>query len=80
MSDRRETDFLAYILAGFVIAIGGIAVGVASTNNVPNGAGMSNQAAVTMPQGAAAASPTPEAPSTDNINPVSAHRSQEYLL
>ena len=37
MSDRRETDFLAYILAAFVIAIGGIAVGVASTNAASNG-------------------------------------------
>ena len=37
MSDRRETDFLAYILAAFVIAIGGIAVGIASTNTAPNG-------------------------------------------
>jgi len=31
MSDERETDFLAYILCGLVIAISGIAVGVAST-------------------------------------------------
>jgi hypothetical protein len=37
MTDKRETDFLAYILAGFVIAIGGIAVGVASTNIASNG-------------------------------------------
>ena len=32
MTDKRETDLLAYILSGFVIAISGIAVGVASTN------------------------------------------------
>ncbi len=32
MSDERETDFLAYILCGLVIAISGIAVGVASTS------------------------------------------------
>jgi hypothetical protein len=37
MPDRRETDFLAYILAAFVIAIGGIAVGIASTNAASNG-------------------------------------------
>jgi hypothetical protein len=37
MSDKRETDFLAYILAGFVVAIGGFAVGVASTNTASNG-------------------------------------------
>jgi hypothetical protein len=37
MSDRRETDFLAYILAAFVIAIGGIAVGIASTNAASSG-------------------------------------------
>ncbi|MGP8167313.1 MAG: hypothetical protein ACLQAR_17480 [Steroidobacteraceae bacterium] len=32
MTDERETDFLAYILCGLVIAISGIAVGVASTS------------------------------------------------
>jgi hypothetical protein len=31
MADERETDFLAYILCGLIIAISGIAVGVAST-------------------------------------------------
>jgi hypothetical protein len=44
MSDRRETDFLAYILAVFVFAIGGIAVGVASTQGASNRA-VSSQAA-----------------------------------
>jgi hypothetical protein len=48
MSDTRETDLLAYILSGFVIAISGIAVGVASTNTtVPNSATI--PAAVTAP-------------------------------
>ncbi len=32
MTDERETDFLAYILCGLIIAISGIAVGVASTS------------------------------------------------
>jgi hypothetical protein len=32
MTDSKDSDLLAYILAGFVIAISGIAVGVASTN------------------------------------------------
>jgi hypothetical protein len=36
MTDKRETDLLAYILSGFVIAISGIAVGVASTNSNSN--------------------------------------------
>ena len=31
MTDERETDFLAYILCGLIVAISGIAVGVAST-------------------------------------------------
>ncbi|HLN49614.1 MAG TPA: hypothetical protein VK251_08875 [Steroidobacteraceae bacterium] len=62
MSDRRETDFLAYILGGFVIAIGGIAVGVASTNKAPNSAAMTSQVAVTMPTGAAAAAAPSKAP------------------
>jgi hypothetical protein len=36
MTDERETDLLAYILCGFVIAISGIAVGVASTTPGPD--------------------------------------------
>jgi hypothetical protein len=63
MSDKRETDFLAYILGGFVIAIGGIAVGVASTHTVPKNTGITNQTAVTVPMGAAG-SPTPKATAT----------------
>ncbi len=37
MTDKRETDLLAYILSGFVIAISGIAVGVASTKYIGRG-------------------------------------------
>ncbi len=51
MSDKRETDFLAYILGVFVIAISGFAVGVASTNTASNGD--------TRPAGVAAATPAP---------------------
>jgi hypothetical protein len=46
MSDRRETDFLAYILAAFVFAIGGIAVGVASTQTGSNSEARTGIAAV----------------------------------
>ena len=55
MSDRRETDFLAYVLAAFVIAIGGIAVGVASTNAASNG---DARPAITAVKPAAAATKT----------------------
>jgi hypothetical protein len=69
MSDKRESDFLAYILGGFVIAIGGIAVGVASTNAVPNSAQISGQAA--------AAPHASKAPAAPNFMPASSTRSQE---
>jgi hypothetical protein len=61
MSDKRETDFLAYILGGLVIAIGGIAVGLSSTNTVANGVRIADQAAASAPAGAgmpAAVAPT----------------------
>jgi hypothetical protein len=44
MTDKRETDLLAYILSGFVVAISGIAVGVASTNTNTSGAGVISSA------------------------------------
>ena len=47
MTDKRETDLLAYILSGFVIAISGIAVGVASTNT--SGGGINTSSAVSAP-------------------------------
>ena len=69
MSDKRESDFLAYILGGFVIAIGGIAVGVASTNAVPNSAQISGQAA--------AAPHASKAPAAPKFMAASSPRSQE---
>ena len=79
MSDKRETDFLAYVLGVFVIAIAGIAVGVASTNTASNGK--------TRPTGVAVAMPA--APATRAANQTAAgpkrlrsqeQRSQEHLL
>jgi hypothetical protein len=57
MTDKRETDLLAYILSGFVIAISGIAVGVASTTNNNNisGGGASISSAVSAPASSAVA-------------------------
>jgi hypothetical protein len=49
MTDKRETDLLAFILSGFVIAISGIAVGVASTNNNTSGGGSNTSPAVSAP-------------------------------
>ena len=46
MGDYRDTDLLAYILGGLVIAISGIAVGVASSNTSEN---LPDKAAVTVP-------------------------------
>ncbi len=80
MYDKRETDFLAYILAAFVITIGGIAVGVASTNQVPNDAGMSDQASLTAPGEATAAPSASKTPATHQTKAVRLPRSQEHLL
>jgi hypothetical protein len=65
MADKRETDLLAYILTGFVIAISGIAVGVASTNAaMPSSDTGHNTAIATVPT--AAATPAPiRAPRTN---------------
>jgi hypothetical protein len=56
MTDKRETDLLAYILSGFVVAISGIAVGVASTNTNTSGAGVISSALT---------APAPSAPAPD---------------
>jgi hypothetical protein len=74
MSDKRETDFLAYVLCVFVIAIGGIAVGVASTNTASNGD--------TRPAGVAAAMPAAVATRAANQSAEGHKRpgSQEHLL
>jgi|APFre7841882630_1041343.scaffolds.fasta_scaffold05019_2 hypothetical protein len=80
MADKRETDFLAYVLAGFIIAIGGIAVGVASTNTVPVGGRISDHTAVTAPTGAAPAPHASKAPATPKFTPANSPRSQEYFL
>jgi hypothetical protein len=56
-------------LGGFVIAIGGIAVGVASTNAVPNSGQISDQAA--------AAPHASKAPAAPKFMPASSTRSQE---
>jgi hypothetical protein len=72
MSDRRETDFLAYILAAFVFAIGGIAVGVASTHTASGGDVRPGSGAV-KPAGAA----------IHSVAPGAGHRqfaSQQHLL
>jgi hypothetical protein len=56
MTDSKDSDLLAYILAGFVIAISGIAVGVASTNPAASSRdGATDQAALVAPS----PSPTP---------------------
>jgi hypothetical protein len=57
MTDKRETDLLAYILSGFVIAISGIAVGVASTNSNANtsSGGIGISPAVSAPDSSAVA-------------------------
>jgi hypothetical protein len=52
MTDKRETDLLAFILSGFVIAISGIAVGVASTNTNTSGGGNKTSSAVSAPASA----------------------------
>jgi hypothetical protein len=52
MTDSRDSDLLAYILAGFVIAISGIAVGVASTNPAASSRD-------SIPEKAAIAAPSP---------------------
>jgi hypothetical protein len=52
MTDSKDSDLLAYILAGFVIAISGIAVGVASTNPAASSRD-------SIPDQAAAVAPTP---------------------
>jgi hypothetical protein len=50
MTDSKDSDLLAYILAGFVIAISGIAVGVASTNPVASSRdGVPDQTAAAAP-------------------------------
>jgi hypothetical protein len=54
MTDKRETDLLAFILSGFVIAISGIAVGVASTNTNTSGGGNNTSSAVSAPAPAVA--------------------------
>jgi hypothetical protein len=66
MTDKRETDLLAYILSGFVIAISGIAVGVASTNiNTPGGA-LSTSSTVSAPVSAVVAADATAALSEDH--------------
>jgi len=80
MPDKRETDFLAYLLGGFIIAIGGIAVGVASTNTVPVGDRFSDHTAVTAPTGAAPAPHASKAPAAPEFTPANSPRSQEYFL
>ncbi len=67
MTDKRETDLLAYILSGFVIAISGIAVGVASTNSNANtsGGGIGTSPALSAPAPSAVA-PDATAALTDN--------------
>jgi hypothetical protein len=55
MTDKRETDLLADILSGFVIAISGIAVGVASTNT--SGGGINASSAVSAPPASSAVAP-----------------------
>ncbi|MGO9036853.1 MAG: hypothetical protein ACLQKH_02590 [Steroidobacteraceae bacterium] len=80
MSDKRETDFLAYILAAFVITIGGIAVGVASTNQVPDNADTSDQAALTMPTEATAAPSASKTPAAHQTKAMRLSHSQQQLL
>jgi hypothetical protein len=56
MTHERESDLIAYILAGFIIAISGIAVGVASTHTSDrNSESIDNKAAVTAPAPVSAA-------------------------
>jgi hypothetical protein len=64
MTDKRETDLLAYILSGFVIAISGIAVGVASTNT--SGGGINASSAVSAPASSAVAPDASAALSEDH--------------
>ncbi len=65
MTDDKETDYLAYILACFIIGISGIAVGVASTNPTRESAGdnSSRPAAAAPPRTTLAASEQPTIPS-----------------
>jgi hypothetical protein len=64
MTDKRESDLVAYILSGFVIAISGIAVGVASTN--PSGGGINTSSAVSAPASSAVAPDATAALSEDH--------------
>jgi hypothetical protein len=73
MTDKRETDLLAYILSGFVIAISGIAVGVASTNSNTPGAGVGTSSAVSAPVSSAVA-PDATAALTEDHGPLTAVR------
>ena len=77
MSDKRESDFLAYILGAFVVALGGIAVGVASTNAVPEGDRRSGPAAVTAPMSAAAEPQASQAPATPAFMAASSKDAQK---
>jgi hypothetical protein len=62
MADHRETDVLAYILGVLVLAISGIAVGIASaTPHGDGGSDSQNNANVTL-QTPTAAGKTPNAP------------------
>jgi len=55
MAGHRESDILAYILGVLVIAISGIAVGVASTNSAPSSDGADNPSSATMTASSATA-------------------------
>ncbi|MGO9036733.1 MAG: hypothetical protein ACLPX1_15835 [Steroidobacteraceae bacterium] len=80
MYDKRETDFLAYILAAFVITIGGIAVGVASTNQAPDNTDTSDRPALTMPTEATAGPSASKTPAAHQTKASRSSRSQEHLL
>jgi len=59
MTDSKDSDLLAYILACFVIAISGIAVGVASTNTASSRDSIPDRAAAVAPSSHAAAPAEP---------------------
>jgi hypothetical protein len=54
MADHRESDLLAYILGVLVLAISGVAVGIASTTPTSVGATDNESGASTAPQAPAA--------------------------
>jgi hypothetical protein len=76
MTDKRETDLLAYILSGFVIAISGIAVGVASTNTNTSAGGINTSSALSAPASSAIASDATAALTEDHGTQSAVRRGQ----